>query len=197
VTSLKPTIAMLAALASLPAQAQQQRSLEETQALLAPYANMEDAVTMPDGRTAHFTCMGEGSPTVILIAGMGVNAAISWATTQPEMAKTTRVCAWDRPGWGLSDGAEGKHTVATSTAALEAALATGKIPGPYIMVGHSLGGYESLLYADRHPDQVGRHGDGRSEHSRPAGPFGKRRHGGPRSCGGPERRVPQLCCGDP
>ena len=73
---------------------------------------------------------------------------------QPQMAKTTRVSTWDRPGWGLSDGAEGKHTIATSTAALEAALATGKIGGPYVLVGHSLGGLEALLYADRHREQV-------------------------------------------
>lgn len=152
--SLRPIIAVLAALASFPAQAQEGSSLEEIHRLLEPYASIDDAVTLPDGRVAHFTCMGEGAPTVILIPGMGVNAAVSWARVQPEMAKMTRACAWDRPGWGLSDGAEGKHTVATSTATLEAALATGEISGPYVMVGHSLGGYESLLYADRHPDRV-------------------------------------------
>ena len=98
--------------------------------------------------------MGEGSPTVILTAGMGEFAAMAWANVQPEMAKITKVCAWDRPGWGLSDGGEGEHTVATTTAALEAALATGAIPGPYVMVGHSLGSLESLLFADRHRDAV-------------------------------------------
>ena len=111
-------------------------------------------VTLPDGRKVGFTCMGQGSPTVILIPGMGDFAGMAWATVQPDMAKTTRVCAWDRPGWALSDGGPGKQTVATSTAALEAALATGKIPGPYVLVGHSLGSYESLLYADRQWDKV-------------------------------------------
>jgi pimeloyl-ACP methyl ester carboxylesterase len=97
--------------------------------------------------------MGEGSPTVILTAGGGT-PAFSWSMVQPAMAKTTRVCAWDRPGWGLSDGSATPQNAGTTTADLEAALATGKIPGPYVFVGHSLGSYESLLFADRHPDQT-------------------------------------------
>lgn len=144
----------LVALASASAHAQEQPSLDELKQALVPYASDVAAVTLPDGRKANFTCMGEGSPTVILIPGLGDFAGIAWSNVQAEMARTTRVCAWDRPGWGLSDGAEGKHTVETSTAALEAALATGTIPGPYVLVGHSFGGYESLLYADRHPERV-------------------------------------------
>jgi pimeloyl-ACP methyl ester carboxylesterase len=152
--TLKLPLLTLAALASASALAQPGPPLEELRDSLVPYASAADSVTLPDGRQVGFTCMGQGSPTVILIAGMGDFAGMAWGTVQPDMAKTTRVCAWDRPGWGLSDGAEGEHTVATSTAALEAALATGAISGPYVLVGHSLGGYESLLYADRHPDQV-------------------------------------------
>lgn len=152
--AFKSAALALVALAPASAHAQQQPSLDEFKEALAPYASDEDAVTLPDGRKANFTCMGEGSPTVILIPGLGDFAGLAWSNVQPEMARTTRVCAWDRPGWGLSDGAEGKHTVETSTAALEAALAVGTIPGPYVLVGHSFGGYESLLYADRHPDRV-------------------------------------------
>lgn len=150
----KTSLLALTAVTAASVQAQMGPSLDELKASLVPYASPADSVKLPDGRTLGITCMGEGSPTVILTAGMGDFAGMAWGTVQPEMAKVTRVCAWDRPGWGLSDGADGKHTVATTTAALEAALATGKIPGPYVMVGHSLGGYESLLYADRHPDQV-------------------------------------------
>ena len=121
---------------------------------LVPYAGTADSVTLPDGRELHFVCMGQGSPTVILTAGMGAAAFEVWSHIQPDIAKITRVCSWDRPGWGLSDGIAGPATVKTTTADLEAALATGKIPGPYVMVSHSLGSYESLLYTDRHPDKV-------------------------------------------
>ena len=120
---------------------------------IAPYASLKDSVKLPDGRSLHFVCMGEGAPTVILTAGLGGDA-IDWRMVQPQIAETTRVCAWDRPGFALSDGSAQDQSVLTTTADLEAALAAGPIPGPYVMVGHSLGSYESLLYADRHPDKV-------------------------------------------
>ena len=150
---LKPTIVALAALASASAQAQPGPSLDDLRESLVPYASAADAVTLPDGRQLVFVCMGEGSPTVILTAGGGA-PAFSWSTVQPAMARTTRVCAWDRPGWGLSDGTATPQNADTTTADLEAALATGEIAGPYVLVGHSLGSYESLLFADRHPDQA-------------------------------------------
>jgi pimeloyl-ACP methyl ester carboxylesterase len=122
--------------------------------LLLPYVGTGDSVKLPDGRMLHFVCMGKGSPTVILTAGMGDFAGPAWSHIQPDMAHITRVCSWDRPGFGLSDGTAAPETVATTTADLEAALATGRIPGPYVMVGHSLGSYETLLYTDRHPEKV-------------------------------------------
>jgi pimeloyl-ACP methyl ester carboxylesterase len=90
---------------------------------LAPYASVADSVKLRDGRELHFVCMGKGSPTVILTAGMGDFAGIAWSAVQPAMARITRVCAWDRPGFGLSDGDPVKQTVSTTTADLEAALA--------------------------------------------------------------------------
>jgi pimeloyl-ACP methyl ester carboxylesterase len=121
---------------------------------LLPYASAADSVKLPDGRMLHFVCMGKGSPTVILTPGLGNAAFEAWSKVQPDMARITRVCSWDRPGWGLSDGTATSLTVETTTADLEAALAAGSIPGPYVMVGHSAGSYESLLYTDRHPDKV-------------------------------------------
>lgn len=121
---------------------------------IVPYASLKDSVKLPDGRRLHFVCMGKGSPTVILTAGLGNAAFEAWSNVQPDMARITRVCSWDRPGWGLSDGTATPVTVETTTTDLEAALAAGSIPGPYVMVGHSAGSYESLLFTDRHPDKV-------------------------------------------
>lgn len=153
-------LAIAAPLAALPATLAAQTNVavpansppvDET---LVPYANAADSIALPDGRKFHIVCMGNGSPTVILTAGAGDFAGSAWSRIQPEMAKITRTCAWDRAGFGLSDGTKAAVTVALTTADLEAALATGKIAGPYVMVSHSLGSYESLLFTDRHPDKV-------------------------------------------
>ena len=152
--TLKLPMLILAGLLATSALAQPGPTPEQMRAAMLPYATAPDAVTLPDGRQLAFVCMGEGSPTVILTAGGGNTAFSSWSLVQPAMARTTRVCAWDRPGWGLSDGSPAPQNSGTTTADLEAALATGKIPGPYVLVGHSLGSYESLLFADRHPDQA-------------------------------------------
>jgi pimeloyl-ACP methyl ester carboxylesterase len=80
--------------------------------------------------------------------------SVTWARVQTEVAKLTRVCAWDRPGFGFSSASPVPQTVANTTRDLEAALSRGGIEGPYVMVGHSLGGYESLLVADRRRSAV-------------------------------------------
>jgi pimeloyl-ACP methyl ester carboxylesterase len=136
--------------ASAFAQDPQATAIDET---LIAYASTADSVELPDGRSIHFVCMGQGSPTVILTAGLG-DWGTSWSTIQPEIAKTTRACAWDRPGFGLSDAAPHPYSVAATTDDLEAALAQSAIAGPYVLVGHSLGGFETMLYADRHPAKV-------------------------------------------
>jgi pimeloyl-ACP methyl ester carboxylesterase len=115
---------------------------------LVPYADTKDSVTLPDGRMLHLVCMGEGSPTVILTAGAG-DWSLTWSKVQPAIARSTRACAWDRAGFGFSDPAPQPQTVDQSAADLEAALKAGGVAGPYVLVGHSLGGYESLLFADR------------------------------------------------
>jgi pimeloyl-ACP methyl ester carboxylesterase len=152
---MKRIAIFLASLASAaaPAIAEEDVGLPPIDQSFAPYASTANSVRLPDGRSIHLVCMGEGSPTVILTAGLG-DWANSWNAVQPQIAKTTRVCAWDRPGFGLSDASGQAQSVLTTTADLEAALAHGGFAGPYVLVGHSLGGFESLLFADRHPGDV-------------------------------------------
>ncbi|PTS77492.1 alpha/beta hydrolase [Sphingomonas sp. HMWF008] len=124
-----------------------------TNPALDAYASAVDSVRLADGRTIHLTCMGTGSPTVILTAGLG-DWAVSWSLVQPDIAKHTRVCAWDRAGFGLSSPSKAPQTVDATVADLEAALRRGRIAGPYVLVGHSMGAFESLRFADRHRGQV-------------------------------------------
>jgi pimeloyl-ACP methyl ester carboxylesterase len=97
-------------------------------------------------------CTGKGSPTVILEAGASA-FAIDWALVQSEIARTNRVCAYDRAGSGFSDppaGGPGGGVPADLHAALQAA---GEKP-PYVMVGASLGGIYVRLYQAQYPDEV-------------------------------------------
>jgi pimeloyl-ACP methyl ester carboxylesterase len=105
-----------------------------------------------DGATMHLHCTGAGAPTVILEAGAFGFAQV-WARVQPRLAERTRVCSYDRAGLGWSDDADAHDGVAAA-ARLHALLAAAGEPGPYVLVGHSLGGALIRIFAARHPDEV-------------------------------------------
>jgi pimeloyl-ACP methyl ester carboxylesterase len=120
---------------------------------LAVYAKPQRLVELRDGRKIHLFCLGKGSPTVILLAGLD-NWSVVWGKVHAPIALKTRVCAWDRAGFGFSDPSSAPQDVSHTTTDLAEALTRAKIDGPYILVAHSMGGYESLLFADRYPRQV-------------------------------------------
>jgi pimeloyl-ACP methyl ester carboxylesterase len=105
------------------------------------------------GRKIHLVCMGQGSPTVVFTSGLG-NWSETWRRVQPAVAQKTRACAWDRAGYGFSSPSPEPQDVGHTTSDLEKALKAAGVAGPFVLVGHSLGGYESLLFADRHPRDV-------------------------------------------
>src|SRR5450830_1008376 len=119
-----------------------------------PYAKPGILAALPDGRRIHFNCMGSGSPTVIMTAGLGDWSA-SWRKVQPTVARSTRVCTWDRAGFGFSDGSTQVQLIANTVSDLEAALKSAAIAGPYLMVGHSMGGLESGAIGVGTPDPKG------------------------------------------
>jgi pimeloyl-ACP methyl ester carboxylesterase len=120
---------------------------------LLPYASTKESARLPDGRMIHLVCIGRGSPVVVLTAG-GSGWSMSWATVQAKVAAKTRVCSWDPAGLGLSSASGAPQTSDTMASDLQAALKARGIDGPYVMVGHSLGAYVSLLLADRRPSRV-------------------------------------------
>lgn len=105
-----------------------------------------------DDTTMHLHCTGSGGPTVILEAGAYGFAQV-WAWVQPRLAERRRVCAYDRAGLGWSEDADG-HDGDTAVARLRSLLAAAGEPGPYVLVGHSLGGALIRIFAERHPDDV-------------------------------------------
>lgn len=105
------------------------------------------------GYRLHLDCQGEGSPTVILEGGAGA-PGVYWALVQPEVAKITRVCAYDRAGFGWSEPSLKPRTAAMLVDELHTLLQKAGIAGPYVLVAHSLGGYISRQFAQKYPHKV-------------------------------------------
>lgn len=112
-----------------------------------PYDAKGTLYETADGRKVYLDCRGAGSPTVILEAGMGSGAS-GWGFVLPRVAERTRVCAHDRPGLGRSSR-RGPHTVGEQVSELRAVLAQAGESGPFIVVGHSLGGVYARVFAAR------------------------------------------------
>jgi pimeloyl-ACP methyl ester carboxylesterase len=105
------------------------------------------------GYSLHINCVGQGSPTVVLDAGSGLFSA-QWVRVQRGVSGTTRVCAYDRAGMGWSQMGPDPRDAKQITSELHTLLSKGGIEGPYVLVGHSLGGLSMLTYANRYPDGV-------------------------------------------
>ena len=103
------------------------------------------------GTGSNIRCVGSGSPTVVLEPGLGESASAIARWIAPEVARTTRVCVYDRAGHGRSDVAPD----ADAARDLHVLLERAHVPGPYVLAGHSLGGMFVLSYAHRYPSQVG------------------------------------------
>jgi pimeloyl-ACP methyl ester carboxylesterase len=105
------------------------------------------------GHSLHINCVGEGSPTVILESGLGATS-VDWANIQPEVANTTRVCAYDRAGSGWSEPGPGPGDPQQIAGELHTLLGNAGIGGPYVLVGHSFGGLYVRMYAYQYPNEV-------------------------------------------
>lgn len=105
------------------------------------------------GYRLHLDCAGEGSPTVVLIYGMS-GSYLDWYFVQPQIARFTRVCSYDRPGYGWSDLNSRPRLPGTTADELHTLLEKAGEKPPFILVGHSLGGFDALAYAHRFPQQV-------------------------------------------
>jgi pimeloyl-ACP methyl ester carboxylesterase len=105
------------------------------------------------GYKMHMDCTGEGTPTVILNAGLG-DTYVSWRKVQPQIAKFVRVCSYDRAGLGYSDSSSRPRTSKDIAEELHALLQAAHVAPPYVLVGHSLGGYEVRLFASLYRNEV-------------------------------------------
>jgi pimeloyl-ACP methyl ester carboxylesterase len=114
---------------------------------------MEGRLFDVGGYKMHIDCTGEGSPTVILESGLG-DSYISWRKVQPRIAKFTRVCSYDRAGLGYSQPGAQPRTSKVIAGELHALLRAAGVAPPYVLVGHSMGGYDVRLYASLYRNEV-------------------------------------------
>jgi pimeloyl-ACP methyl ester carboxylesterase len=105
------------------------------------------------GIRLHLYCIGSGNPTILLESGLG-GPGVMWGRVQPELAKNYRVCSYDRAGLGWSDVSTRPRTTQNIVDDLHALLSAASVNGPYVLVGHSFGGYVVRVYAKEFPADV-------------------------------------------
>jgi len=98
-------------------------------------------------------CIGEGRPLVVLDAGLGSDSS-SWERVEPHFGRFTHVCAYDRAGLGHSGRAPRPHSNRQMVQELYSLLHELGFAGPYVLVGHSMGGTNVRLFAGEHPTEV-------------------------------------------
>ncbi|OAI15349.1 alpha/beta fold hydrolase, partial [Methylomonas koyamae] len=139
-------IVSLAALAGAVYQA------ERTAAYLAAFPPPGRMISA-NGVNLHLYCMGSGSPTLILEAGLGENV-LSWYPVHAKLAQTMRVCAYDRPGLGWSDPMDAAIQPDEVAENLHALLHNAGIAPPFVLLGHSRGGIYVRAFYHRFPEQT-------------------------------------------
>ena len=105
------------------------------------------------GHRLHLYCAGSGSPTVVLENGFSETSPF-WSRIMPEVARSARVCAYDRAGQGWSDDTARPKDGLAVAADLHALLGRARETGPYVLVGHSVGGSYAMTYANQYPAEV-------------------------------------------
>lgn len=98
-------------------------------------------------------CQGRGSPTIVIDGGAGT-WSIFYRHLQKTLAGDSRVCVYDRAGLGMSDNGPLPRTTGRMADELHRLLAAAGLEPPYLLVGHSLGGYTVRIYQRRHADEV-------------------------------------------
>jgi len=105
------------------------------------------------GYSLNVNCYGKGTPTVIFESGLGDDNGV-WTLVQPEISKNARTFSYDRVCLGNSDTCDLPRTSLDQVHELHIVLNKAKVKAPYIIVAHSIGGYNARLFAGTYPKEV-------------------------------------------
>lgn len=105
------------------------------------------------GYRMDLNCTGEGRPAVILETGLGLTS-VSWERVQLGVAEFGRVCSYDRAGYGYSAPGPTPRTSLRIATELHTLLQNAGVPAPYVLVGHSIGGFHVRVFAGQFPGEV-------------------------------------------
>lgn len=126
----------------------------------ALFAMASCASTPSDVRFAHvedhriaYRVLGSGQPVVVMISGLGDGMA-TFEDAAAELAKSATVIVYDRAGYGGSDSVEGARDARAAERELSALLDQSGVSGPYVLLGHSVGGLYAEYYASQHPEEI-------------------------------------------
>ena len=117
-----------------------------------PYLHAQRLIDI-GGRRLNLYCLGNGSLTVVLDAGLG-GTTFDWYKVQKKISRQVRVCSYDRAGMGFSDGTASERDPLAVVRDLHALLRAAGFRPPYVLVGHSIAGLYEPLYADLYPTEV-------------------------------------------
>jgi pimeloyl-ACP methyl ester carboxylesterase len=120
---------------------------------LRSLAHAPGEIYQVDGYDMHLVCTGEGSPTVILDTGLGDDFT-TWVKVQPELSRVTRVCSFDRSGFGSSAMTPRPHDADTLAVQLHDLVGVAGIAKPFVLAGHSISGLYVRAYAKHYAEDL-------------------------------------------
>jgi len=113
----------------------------------------DDLMVSVGGHQLHIACEGSGAPAVVLDSGLG-QAAADWRPIVERLSPHTRVCSYDRAGYGRSEPGPFPRDSRTVAHELKALIEAAGVPKPFVLVGHSIGALNAQIYADLFPEDL-------------------------------------------
>ena len=104
-------------------------------------------------REIHLLCSGIGSPTVIVDVGLGATS-LEWDAVRERVAAHQQICVFERAGYGWSSLGPWPRTAARNVEDLRDVVQRAGLTAPFLLVGHSYGGFDMQLFARLYPHLV-------------------------------------------